>query len=175
VRRPGTSSHSASSPWPAWREWRPNQPRCWDASQSERCTTARRAYAVVDAVSRKWVAAHLTSHPDPAAARILFTRAIDNEGLLTDDLTARLADPGAELPDDDDVPLLLAISDNSTDMRANHTRRFTALCSNAATRPVSRWNEKSHTGRDIRLAGLVVAPAGDGPVGSDRARMGGVC
>ena len=39
------------APWPAWREWRPNQPRCWDASQPRRCTTARGAYAVVDAVS----------------------------------------------------------------------------------------------------------------------------
>ncbi|MCY3962080.1 MAG: hypothetical protein OXG34_10525 [bacterium] len=63
-------------------------------------------------MSREWVAVHLTSSPDSVAARVLSTRALDNEGLLADDLADRLADPGAELPDDEDVPLLLAISDN---------------------------------------------------------------
>lgn len=117
------------APWPDWCEWEPNQLWCWDASQFERCTSAKHAYAIVDVVSRKWIAVHLASSPDSVAARVLFTRGLDNEGLLTDDLRARLADPDAALPDDDQVPLLLAISDNGTEMCANDTRKFMALCS----------------------------------------------
>ena len=116
------------APRPDWCEWRPNQLWCWDASQLGRCTTARRAYAIVDAVSPKWAAAHLAPSPDTVAARILFTRALQNEGPLTDDPADRLADPDAELPDGQDAPLLLATSDNGSETRANHTRRFTTLC-----------------------------------------------
>jgi transposase InsO family protein len=121
---------SVKTPWPDWCEWRPNQLWCWDGSQFEACTAARYAYAIVDLVSRKWIATHLTATPDSVAARILFQRGLDEQGLLTGELHARLADPDAELPDDDPtVPLLLAVSDNGTEMRANDTRRFLALCS----------------------------------------------
>ena len=99
-------------------------------SQFEACVDAKYAYAIVDIVSRKWIATHLTANPDSVAARVLFARGLDAEGLLTDELAARLADPDAEIPDDQDtMPLLLAISDNGTEMRANDTRRFMALCS----------------------------------------------
>jgi len=117
------------APWPDWCERRPNQLWCWDASQFQRCASAEHAYAIVDVVSRKWTAVRLAASPDSVAARVLFARGLDDEGLLTDDIAARLADPGAELPDDDDVPLLLAISDNGTEMCAKDTRRFMALCS----------------------------------------------
>ncbi len=117
------------TPWPQWCEWRPNQLWCWDGSQFERCVTAKYAYAIVDLVSRKWISTHLSANPDSVAARVLFARGLDNEGLLTDELRARLDDPDIELPDDDSVPLLLAISDNGTEMHANETRRFLALCS----------------------------------------------
>lgn len=121
-------SRSMKTPWPDWCEWRPNQLWCWDASQFEACLPAKWAYAIVDLVSRKWIATHLTANPDSVAARVLFTRGLDNEGLLTDELQARLAD--GELADDDEgVPLLLAVSDNGTEMRAGDTRRFMALCS----------------------------------------------
>ena len=123
-------TRTVKTPWPDWCEWRPNQLWCWDGSQFERCLAARYAYAIVDLVSRKWIATHLTASPDSVAARILFTRGLDNEGLLTDELRTRLADPDLGLPDDDTtVPLLLAISDNGTEMRAHDTRRFLALCS----------------------------------------------
>ena len=118
------------TPWPHRCEWRPNQLWCWDSSQFERCMAARYGYAIVDLVSRKWIATHLTTNPDSVAARILFSRGLDNEELLTDELRDRLAATSVELPDDDTaVPLLLAISDNGTEMRSNDTHRFIALCS----------------------------------------------
>ena len=124
--RPG---RTVKTPWPDWCEWRPNQLWCWDASQFEACTAAKYAYAIIDLVSRKWIATGLTGQPDSVAARLLFTTALDNETMLTDQLRARLADIDADLDDDDEVPLLLAISDNGTEMRAGDTRRFMATCS----------------------------------------------
>ena len=81
------------TPWPHWCEWRPNQLWYWDGSQFERCAAAKHAYAIVDVVSRKWISTHLTANPDSVAARVLFSRGLDNEGLLTDELRARLTDP----------------------------------------------------------------------------------
>ncbi|MDE0495979.1 MAG: integrase core domain-containing protein, partial [Acidimicrobiaceae bacterium] len=115
--------------WPDWCEWRPNQLWCWDGTQFPACGAAKHAYAVVDVVSRKWIATHLTATPDSVAARVLFARALDSEGLLSDEIAARLADPDAELPDDNDIPLLLALSDNGPEMRAGDTARFMAVCS----------------------------------------------
>ncbi|MEZ5298563.1 MAG: hypothetical protein R2697_20490 [Ilumatobacteraceae bacterium] len=89
------------TPWPDWCEWRPNQLWCWDGSQFENCEQAKYAYAIVDLVSRKWIATHLTANPDSVAARILFSRGLHNEQLLTDELRDRLANPDLELPDDD--------------------------------------------------------------------------
>lgn len=123
-------ARTVKTPWPEWCEWRPNQLWCWDGSQFERCLAAKYAYAIVDLVSRKWISTHLTANPDSVAARVLFQRGLDNEYLLTDELRARLADPASTLPDDDTaIPLLLAISDNGTEMHALETRRFMALCS----------------------------------------------
>ena len=119
---------AAKAPWPHWCEWRPNQLWCWDGTQFPVCETAKHAYAIVDVVSRKWIATHLTAAPDSVAARVLFARALDNEGLLTDQLAARLADPHAQ-PPEGDVPLLLALSDNGPEMRAGDTAAFMALCS----------------------------------------------
>ena len=122
-------ARTVKTPWPHWCEWHPNQLWCWDGSQFERCVAAKHAYAIVDLVSRKWISTHLTANPDSVAARVLFSRGLDNEGLLTDELRARLTDPDTGLPDGDQAPLLLAVSDNGTEMHANETRRFMALCS----------------------------------------------
>ena len=122
-------ARTVKTPWPHWCEWRPNQLWYWDGSQFERCAAAKHAYAIVDVVSRKWISTHLTANPDSVAARVLFSRGLDNEGLLTDELRARLTDPDTALADGDQAPLLLAISDNGTEMHANETRRFMALCS----------------------------------------------
>ena len=62
---------AARTPWPAWCEWRPNQLWCWDGTQFPACKSAKHAYAIVDVVSRKWIAAHLTPAPDSVAARVL--------------------------------------------------------------------------------------------------------
>jgi transposase InsO family protein len=133
-KRPPTSK---KKPWPDWCEWRPNQLWVWDGSQFEACEASRYAYGVIDLVSRRWVASHLTPEPSALAAKALFRRALTNEALLTDELAELLAaaeddddiQPADVAGDDEAVPLLLAISDNGTEMKASDTRRFLALCS----------------------------------------------
>lgn len=119
------------TPWPAWTEWRPNQLWCWDGSQFERCVAAKYAYAIIDLVSRKWIATILATEATGVQVRVLFTQALDAEGLLTDELALRLADLDDAAIGDDDVavPLLVAISDNGTEMKCRDTRRFMAVCS----------------------------------------------
>jgi transposase InsO family protein len=122
---------SEKTPWPDWTEWRPNQLWCWDGSQFERCPAAKYAYGIIDLVSRKWIATILASEATGVQVRVLFTNALAAEGLLTDDLAERLADLDDQAVADDDpaLPLLLAISDNGTEMRCRDTRRFMAVCS----------------------------------------------
>ena len=119
------------TPWPEWAEWRPNQLWCWDMSQFERCVAAKYAYGIVDLVSRKWIATILASEATGIQVRVLFTKALAAEGLLSDELAARLADLDDQSIGDDDpaLPLLLAISDNGSEMKCRDTRKFMAACS----------------------------------------------
>ena len=117
------------TPWPAWCDWEPNQLWCWDASQFERCEASKYAYGIIDLVSRKWVAVTLTPEPNSVSVRVLFLKALAAENLLSVELQERLADPDAVIPDDDSLPMLLAISDNGTEMRSGDTRKFMALMS----------------------------------------------
>ena len=121
-------ARAAKTPWPSWCEWRPNQLWCWDGTQFPTCRQAKHAYAIVDVVSRKWIATHHTAAPDSVAARVLFAKALHSEGLLTGELAARLDNPDADLPHSDTIPLLLAVSDNGPEMRAGDTAKFMAMC-----------------------------------------------
>jgi putative transposase len=121
---------TVKKPWPDWTEWRPNQLWCWDGSQFEACEASKYAYGIIDLVSRKWITVTLTPEPNQVAVKVLFLKALAAEGLLTPELQERLADPDTPIPDNDDtIPMLLAISDNGTEMRGDDTRRFMALMS----------------------------------------------
>jgi putative transposase len=122
---------SEKKPFPDWAEWKPNQLWCWDMSQFERCPAAKYAYGIIDLVSRKWITTILVAEPNGIAVRVLFTKALEAEGLLSAELACRLADLDDQAVTDDhpEVPLLLAISDNGTEMRCRETRKFMAVCS----------------------------------------------
>lgn len=126
--RPGRSH---KQPWPEWCDWRPNQLWCWDGSQFERCLASKYAYGIIDIVSRKWIATVLSPEATSTQVRVLFLGALDAEGLLTDEIRDRLATLDECEPelDDDDLPLLLAVSDNGTEMKSRETRKFLAACS----------------------------------------------
>lgn len=126
--RPG---RSRKMPWPDWCEWRPNQLWCWDMSQFEECETGKYAYAIIDLVSRKWIASIAGPEATSTQVRVLFLKALEAEGLLTNEIRARLATLDETVPDGDadEVPLLLAVSDNGTEMKSRDTRKFLAACS----------------------------------------------
>jgi putative transposase len=128
AKRPAKSE---KKPFPEWAEWKPNQLWCWDMSQFERCPAAKYAYGIIDLVSRKWITTILVAEPNGIAVRVLFTKALQGEGLLSAVLADRLADLDDQAIGDDDpnLPLLLAISDNGTEMRCRETRKFMAVCS----------------------------------------------
>ncbi|HEU5142895.1 MAG TPA: integrase core domain-containing protein [Solirubrobacterales bacterium] len=119
---------SVKKPWPEWVEWSPNQLWCWDMSQFERCKTAKYAYAIVDIVTRKWITSLLSAEPTSVTVKVLFTQALRAEAIL-DDLDDRLANPERIELDDETLPVLLAVSDNGTEMTSHSTRAFMASMS----------------------------------------------
>jgi transposase InsO family protein len=114
----------AAREWPAWVQYRPNMVWGYDLTAFPAARTA--ALAIVDLVSRKWIDWLLCPEATSLQVQVLFTHALDSEGLL-DGIVGRadrLADPAAP---DADQPVLLAVSDNGPQMTSGSTREFMAL------------------------------------------------
>jgi putative transposase len=82
--------------------------------------------AILDLVSRKWIDTMLCAEATGLQVQVLFTRALQAEGLL-DEIIARgdeLADPATV---SERQPILLAVSDNGAQMTSGSTREFMAL------------------------------------------------
>jgi len=97
--------------------WGRNRIWIWDATHFTRCK--RVAYAIVDVVTRYWIGYLLTSEQTHTQAQLLFARALEDQGLLGAD--------GLPIGADREGPILVAWSDNGTEMTANDTRQFMAL------------------------------------------------
>jgi transposase InsO family protein len=98
--------------------WERNRIWIWDCSHFTRAK--RVAYAIVDVVTRYWIGYLLTTEQTPTQAQLLFASALEDQGLLGPD----------GLPHDhgpDDPPILVAWSDNGSEMTALDTRQFMAL------------------------------------------------
>jgi putative transposase len=97
--------------------WQRNRIWMWDASHF---TRARRvAYAIVDVVTRYWIGCLLSAEQSSTQAQLLFARALEDQDLL--------GPGGTPAPNDDGLPILVALSDNGTEMTAADTRAFMAL------------------------------------------------
>lgn len=99
-------------PWEANRIW------IWDATHFMRC--GRAVYAIVDVVSRFWIGWLSTTEQSSTQVQLLFTDALEDQGLL--DADGRPLRRG-----DDREPALIAWSDNGPEMKAGDTRTFMAL------------------------------------------------
>ncbi|MDA8037825.1 MAG: integrase core domain-containing protein [Actinomycetota bacterium] len=120
--RPGSSTRK---PFPEWVEYRPIQIWIYDTTHF---TRAKSALTVVeDLVSRKWIADILSSEKTSTEVEIVFTDALEAEGLLgaVEARADGLVDPRL---DDCTRPILLAVSDNGPQMTSGSTREFMALC-----------------------------------------------
>ena len=123
------------SPWPDWLTWKPNSIWAYDFTH---WTRARRAsIAILDVVSRKWLATLTSAEESSTQVEACFLAALDAEDLLglADELaTAALReaiasgerDRVAAITAGGQLPLLLAISDNGPQMRSVTTREFMA-------------------------------------------------
>jgi hypothetical protein len=122
-------------PWPDWLEWKPNRIWGYDFTHFPKAKMA--AVAIIDIVSRKWIATVCSAEESSTQVEIAFTRALDAEDLwhavdaaATDTLVKALVDGDAQVVDqavaDGDRPLLLAISDNGPQMRSHTTKEFLA-------------------------------------------------
>ena len=85
----------------------------------------------MDVVTRKWLATLVTVEETATQVEVVFTDALDTEGLWPA-VEARQAQRARHGDDSDEEPILLAMSDNGPQMRAGTTREFLAMCSIAA-------------------------------------------
>ena len=116
-------------PLPDWIEWRRHHIWIYDITHFPRA--GRVAYAILDVVTRKWLATLVTAVETATQVEVVFTDALDAEGLWPA-VEARQAQRARHGDDSDQEPILLAMSDNGPQMRAGTTREFLAMCSIAA-------------------------------------------
>jgi putative transposase len=110
---------SVKRPWPDWVEYKPRQVWGYDLTAFPFAGTD--ALAILDLVSRKWIDTMLCPQATDLQVRLLFTRALEAEGLMQQVLEV------ADQPDEDRRPVLLAVSDNGPQMTSGSTREFMAL------------------------------------------------
>jgi transposase InsO family protein len=112
--------------WPDWAELVPGVIWIYDFTHfraSKWC-----AVAVLDVVSRYWLSTVVSAEESSTQVEVAFTRALITDGKdhLLDDpqLLAELA--GGTVPERDEVPVLLAVSDNGPQMTSQATATFMA-------------------------------------------------
>ncbi|MGH2843690.1 MAG: transposase [Solirubrobacteraceae bacterium] len=112
--------------------WERNRIWIWDATHFTRAK--RVAYAIVDVVTRYWIGYLLSSEQTSTQAQLLFAQALEDQGLLGPDgrpLAGGDQQPAAAVAEDEDeddrLPVLIAWSDNGTEMKAIDTRQFMAI------------------------------------------------
>jgi putative transposase len=110
---------------PDWAELVPGVIYIYDFTHFNRVKGA--VIAVIDVVSRYWLATVVSAEESSTQVEVAFTRALVADGkehLLDAPLLAELAT--GVVPDDDQVPVLLAMSDNGPQMTSRATAVFMA-------------------------------------------------
>jgi putative transposase len=104
--RPPTRAPVQRAPWPDWLEYRPNQVWGRDVTHFGRCRAAPNVFAIIDLVSRKWLATLLSAEEASSQVEVVFTDALEAEDLMA--LVAARQDGQVDLAaDDPGRPLLL--------------------------------------------------------------------
>lgn len=143
--RPSREPVGARTPWPDWIEFRPNQ--VWGHDFSCFARARSDALAVLDLVSRYWIGFLLAPAGQGVSEHIaaVSTQALEAQGLLAE-AEARMVAPNT----DEQLPILLAVSDNGPQMVSGTTREFMALHSLAmhtSTGTICAARARARTGR----------------------------
>ena len=120
--KPYTPRPTPVRDWPDAIVWEPNRIWIWDSRQFTRAD--RHVVVIMDVVSRKWIDHIVTPEFTATQTVVLFRRALAAEQLADPDT---LADTAANQTLAEREPVLLAWSDNGTQMKAETTRQFMAL------------------------------------------------
>jgi len=120
--RPGKS---VRTPFPDWATLTPNSIWIYDSTHFIRC--GMKMLIIEDLVSRKWLTHLVSVEETHTQVENAFTAALQAESLLQAAL--HRADTGRVEPDADDglTPILLAVSDNGSQMISRNTRTFMTL------------------------------------------------
>jgi transposase InsO family protein len=120
--KPGRSQRK---PFPEWVDYKPNSIWIYDTTHFTRAGMA--VLIVQDLVSRKWITEVVSAEETSTQVEVGFTDALQAEGLL--EAVERRQDGLIDLDiDDENRPILLAVSDNGPQMTSGSTREFMALC-----------------------------------------------
>ncbi|MCL1900577.1 MAG: integrase core domain-containing protein [Promicromonosporaceae bacterium] len=115
------------TPWPDWVKPEPGQIYIYDFTHFKRLP-GWCAIAVLDVVSRYWLATVISPEETWVQVETAFIAALEADGkswLLDQGLRAHL-DTGT-IPEDHQVPVLLAVSDNGPQMTSSKTAQFMAM------------------------------------------------
>jgi len=124
LRAPPRLGRSQRRPFPEWADYRPNSIWVYDTTHFPRAGMA--VTVIEDLISRKWIAHIVSAEETSTQIEIVFTDALEAEGLLAA-VEAR-ADGLVPVDVDDEArPVLLAVSDNGPQMTSGSTREFMAL------------------------------------------------
>jgi transposase InsO family protein len=127
MQLPGTPAREpgAPRPWPDWAELVPGV--IWIYDFTHFAAAKRCAVAVMDVVSRYWLSAVVSAEESSTQVEVAFTRALIADGkdhLLEQSLLDELR--SGTVPDGDELPVLLALSDNGPQMTSKSTKAFLA-------------------------------------------------
>lgn len=126
-RHPPAPPRGHRRPFPDWASYTPNSIWIYDSTHFVRAGMT--ALFIEDLVSRKWLSTVVSAEETHTQVRLGFEQALESEGLLEAALE-RAGDIEAALAGDDPeevTPILLAVSDNGSQMIAGNTRKFMAL------------------------------------------------
>jgi putative transposase len=127
MRLPGPPAREPrpARPWPQWAELVPGV--IWIYDFTHFAAAKRCAVAVMDVVSRKWLSTVVSAEESSTQIEVAFTRALIADGkdhLLEQSLLDELR--CGTVPDGDELPVLLALSDNGPQMTSTSTKAFLA-------------------------------------------------
>ena len=151
----------ARRPFPDWASYRPNSIWIHDLTHVTRCGMT--VLIIEDLVSRKWLTHLVSVEETHTQVENAFMAALEAEDLLAAALeragTGRV-DPAL---DDGRTPILLAVSDNGSQMIARDTRKFMALVAIAQHfgRPCTPTDRAWIESLNGHHQGRVATPAGD--------------
>ncbi len=122
--RPGKSKRR---PFPSWADYTRNSIWIYDTTHFPACGMA--VLIIEDLVTRKWLTHVVSAEETHTQVQLAFEQALDAEGLW-DTALDRADELGTRIDtsvDDGLSPILLAVSDNGSQMIASNTRAFMAM------------------------------------------------